>query len=309
MEDGPAPTIQLKPSSPLLVQFTINYKQIDPMIDTGSARSFIHINTLNRLIQQPKIKSQSTAYLTISNGEFRTAGLVELEIFMKHVRTSIIAEVATELCSQLILGIDWMLSNEIDIITTRRHIQKIHESRIVTVPFKMFHQVSKDICLSRQVESLPKKEREVSIQKNYSKQSKPLEVSLPTSSSTTHIQSAESSATVELKCRVCGQEYFSKNELFQHLNDHGHYAAVNSNQSVEQISQELFMKINELTEHVPNVKFQSKLKSILLKHADLLDSSKPSIIKTIVNHTIETNNCRPIAQRSLGMHQIQISWF
>ena len=274
------------------------------------------INTLNRLIQQPKIKSQSAAYLTISNGEFRTTGLVELEIFMKHVRTSIIAEVATELCSQLILGIDWMLSNEIDIITTRRHIRKIHKSRIVTVPFKMFHQVSKDICLSRQVESLPKKEREVSIQvnvedvntatltpemnhfqKNHSKQLKPLEVSLPISSSTTHIQSAESSATVEFKCRVCGQEYFSKNELFQHLNDHGHYAAVNSNQSVEQISQELFMKINELTEHVPNVKFRSKLKSILLKHADLLDSSKPSIIKTTVNHTIETNNCRPIAQR------------
>ncbi|CAF4210105.1 unnamed protein product, partial [Rotaria magnacalcarata] len=94
------------------------------MIDTGSAKSIIHINTLYKLIHRPYINYQNRLRSTANNGELRTIGSVNLRIRLKKILTFILAEVAIDLCTGLVLGNDWISKNEIDIITTQKCIRK-----------------------------------------------------------------------------------------------------------------------------------------------------------------------------------------
>ncbi|CAF1486157.1 unnamed protein product, partial [Rotaria sordida] len=79
---------------------------------------------------------------TANNSELRTIGLIKLKIDIKNISTFILAEVAVDLCTELVLGKHWPTQNDIDIITTRRCISKLLGSYAVTVPFSTYNQES-----------------------------------------------------------------------------------------------------------------------------------------------------------------------
>ena len=135
VNDGTVPYTKSNPSSPLIVNLLVNNTSINAMIDTGSASSIIHRKTLSRLISRPHIKYQRNQHRTANNGELSTNGTVQLNIQLNQLLTSIIAEVSNNLCTDLILGNDWIFGNEIDIITTKRCIRKIHGSEVIDIPF------------------------------------------------------------------------------------------------------------------------------------------------------------------------------
>ncbi|CAF5086557.1 unnamed protein product, partial [Rotaria magnacalcarata] len=126
------------------------------MIDTGSAKSIIHINTLYKLIHRPYINYQNRLHSTANNGELRTIGSVNLRIRLKNILTFILAEVAIDLCTGLVLGNDWISKNEIDIITTQKCIRKRRGSYVATIPFLNYYQEAYPVYPIYSIHTLPK---------------------------------------------------------------------------------------------------------------------------------------------------------
>jgi len=156
--DGPAPDNNKNPSIPLIVSLQVNHKFINAMVDTGSANSIIHINTLYKLIHRPYIKYQKNIYRTANNSELRTIGLVKLKINIKNIPTFILAEVAIDLCTSLVLGNDWIRQNGIDIITTKQCIRKRRGLYVVTVPFSTYDQETYTVSSIHHIHILPEQE-------------------------------------------------------------------------------------------------------------------------------------------------------
>ncbi|CAM4869106.1 unnamed protein product [Rotaria socialis] len=142
VNDGTVSNINKNPSTPLIVTLQINNKFVDTMVDTGSAKSIIHINKLYKLIRRPYINYKNCLHRTANNGELRTIGLVNLRIKLKNISTFILAEVAIDLCTGLVLGNDWINQNGIGIITTKQCIRKHQGSYVVNVPFARYEQES-----------------------------------------------------------------------------------------------------------------------------------------------------------------------
>ncbi|CAM4839442.1 unnamed protein product [Rotaria magnacalcarata] len=162
------------------------------MIDTGSAKSIIHINTLYKLIHRPYINYQNRLHSTANNGELRTIGSVNLRIRLKNILTFILAEVAIDLCTGLVLGNDWISKNEIDIITTQKCIRKRRGSYVATIPFSNYYQEAYPVYPIYSIHTLPK-------------------------------QRVKTLNKPDLKCRTCYERYKTKKQLFEHLHRASHY--------------------------------------------------------------------------------------
>jgi len=114
--DGTNPIEYSKPSLPLMIRTIVNGKIMPAMVDTGSAISIIHINTLRTLAYPPRIKYYDNVHVTANNGEMKTIGTVRLRINIKRVSTFVTAKVAEALCTSMLLGNDWIKRNNINIL-------------------------------------------------------------------------------------------------------------------------------------------------------------------------------------------------
>ncbi|CAF4851479.1 unnamed protein product [Rotaria sp. Silwood1] len=95
---------------------------------------------------------------TANNSELRTIGLVKLKINLKNISTFILAEVAIDLCTGLVLGNDWITQNGIDIITTKKCISKRLGSYVATVPFSTYNQESYPVSPIYPIRILPEQQ-------------------------------------------------------------------------------------------------------------------------------------------------------
>ena len=273
VNDGAVPAQQKNPLSPLVVNLQINQKPIQAMIDTGSTHSIIHINTLHQLIDRPFIRYTNKVHLTANNSELQTIGSVNLIIHMENIPTKVLAEVATELCVGLILGTDWIFGNGINIISTRGWIEKQQGSSTAIILFSSYVQ---------QLESNPS-----------------------FTSSMLSLQSVPSINPSRFQCRICYQDHLTKKQLFEHLDEYSHYATTNVKGIIDKSPPEVIERINDLVEHISNARIKQKSREILIQHGQLFDLSKSTTINTVVKHTIETDNIRPIAQRPYRKSPIQ----
>ena len=157
-EDGPVSNYNKNPSTPLIVSLYVNHKLINAMIDTGSANSLIHIDTLRKLPYRPHIRYQKNIHRTANNSELRTIGLVNLKIHIGEIPTFILTEVAIDLCTDLVLGNDWIRKNKIDIITTEQQIRKRHGAYIATVPFSTYDEDHYSVSPIYNIEILPEQQ-------------------------------------------------------------------------------------------------------------------------------------------------------
>jgi hypothetical protein len=216
------------PSSSLIVRLQVNNKSINAMIDTGSAKSIIHINTLRKLIYRPYIKYQNNTHRTANNTQLHTIGLVKLKINVKNIPTFILAEVAVNLCTGLVLGNDWIKNNEIDIITTKQCIRKRQGSYIVTAPFSTYYQETYSVPL---------------IHHNHRLQQQPKKYTKP-----------------DLNCRVCQEKHTTKKKLFRHLHQTAHYSNREINGSIEHVKNGKNCAANCFSRYPVNSSYDDKIK-------------------------------------------------
>ncbi|CAM2726315.1 unnamed protein product [Rotaria socialis] len=103
--------------------------------------------------------------------------------------------------------------------------------------------------------------------------------------------------TPDIKCRACHERYVSKKQLFEHLRQSGHYSTSNINGTNQQVPPEVFDKIKHLVEHIENTRVRQQFELLLIKYAQVFDTSKSTTIRSIVKHTINITSTRPIVQR------------
>ncbi|CAF4579648.1 unnamed protein product, partial [Didymodactylos carnosus] len=95
-------------SSLSIIKVNVNGRWVKALVDTGSSTTIIGENLLRKLHHKKiqnryKIKS----YRTANNSELVTNGNVELKVKRNNLRTTIMADISTTICTDLILGTDW----------------------------------------------------------------------------------------------------------------------------------------------------------------------------------------------------------
>ncbi len=120
--------------TPIFVKILCNNTPQEALIDTGSAITIIHENLLNKIphknfIQKPK------NHLSANCSTVDIIGEILLEIKVKGITTQVIADVATNLITNLILGNDWIQSNNIYIMTPEKRIMIKKHGKKVSTPF------------------------------------------------------------------------------------------------------------------------------------------------------------------------------
>ena len=297
VDDGSVPNHKKNPSSPLIVQLPVYNQLVYAMVDTGSATSIIHIDTLKRFEHQPRINHLENVYRTANNGEFYTIGTVKLKIKIRKLITHVVAQIALDLCTELVLGKDWIQLNDIDIISSQRKIRKRQGNYTATIPFLNYHRT--DLIMSVvHVNDLPDEPlKELNYRKLENDIASLPMVSMSNSSSSSMNQRVERNVSNELRCRTCQIEFSSKKKLFVHLHEAGHYSSGGGTDLTGPNLTIVSEQIKKLTEHISNARDRKQVELILLKNGMLFDMSKAATINTTVHHTIEVKNSRPIVQR------------
>ncbi|CAF3208899.1 unnamed protein product [Rotaria sp. Silwood2] len=103
VNDGAVPNNNENPSTPLIVKLRVNNTFINITVDTGSAKTIINIKTLQNLKYRPSIRYKKNTHQTANNSELHTIGLVRLKIKLKGISTFVLAKVAIDLCTALVL--------------------------------------------------------------------------------------------------------------------------------------------------------------------------------------------------------------
>ena len=132
-------TTNIKPlqsSNPIYIKVQVNNKQEHAIIDTGSAVTIISQQLLKQIHHKEFIyrrKSHKSANCT----SVSITGEIELEVKIQGYKTLILADVATNLVTDLLLGNDWITQNNVIIHSPQQRIflaDKYHRV-IATTPF------------------------------------------------------------------------------------------------------------------------------------------------------------------------------
>ncbi|CAF4686011.1 unnamed protein product, partial [Rotaria sp. Silwood1] len=153
-------SIPSKSSSPIFINVQVNNKQQHAIIDTGSAVTVINQQLLKEIYHKEFIyrkKSHKSANCTSIN----IIGEIELEVKIQGHKTLILADVATNLVTDLLLGNDWITENNVIIHSPQQRIfltDKYHRI-IATTSFIKPPDVQLPILLINEITLPPYSER------------------------------------------------------------------------------------------------------------------------------------------------------
>ena len=116
-DDGDDPCGATKSSttttfSPVFVKVLCNNTPQEALIDTGSTITIIHEHLLNK-IPHKNFLQKTKNYLSANCSTLNIIGETLLEININGIKTKVIADVTTNLVTDLILGSDWIQSNNV----------------------------------------------------------------------------------------------------------------------------------------------------------------------------------------------------
>ncbi|CAF1550225.1 unnamed protein product [Rotaria magnacalcarata] len=137
-EDGDDPCGEEKSSTtktfhPIFVKIICNNTPHEALIDTGSAITIIHECLLKNIPHKNLIKKTKN-HLSANCSTLNVIGETTLEINIHGLKTEVIADVATNLITDLILGSDWIQRNKVYILTPEQRIM-IRSKGKVSTPF------------------------------------------------------------------------------------------------------------------------------------------------------------------------------
>ena len=120
--------------NPVFVKILCNNTPQNALIDTGSAITIIHKQLLNK-IPHKQFLEKTKNHLSASCSTVNIIGEVPLEIKINGIITKVLADVATDLVTNLILGNDWIQPNNVYIMTPEKRIMIKRHGKEVSAPF------------------------------------------------------------------------------------------------------------------------------------------------------------------------------
>jgi hypothetical protein len=138
IQQNPSTTNIIPPqlSSPIYVNVQVNNKQQHAIIDTGSAVTIINQQLLKTIYHKNFVYKQKL-HKSANCTSIDIIGEIQLEIKIQGYKTLILADVATNLITDLLLGNDWITKNNVIIDSPQQHIflTDQHYRIVATTPF------------------------------------------------------------------------------------------------------------------------------------------------------------------------------
>ena len=114
-------SIPSKVSSPIFIHVQVNNKKQHAIIDTGSAVTIINKKLLKTIHHKTFFYKQKL-HKSANSTSIDIIGEIQLEIKIQGYKTLVLADVATNLITDLVLGNDWITENNVVINSPQRHI-------------------------------------------------------------------------------------------------------------------------------------------------------------------------------------------
>jgi transposase InsO family protein len=153
--DGGVPSKFIKPStvsSPVYIKIRVNDKPTEAIVDTGSAISIINSDFI-KTMQHNKFIFKPRTCRTANSTSLNIIGQIELKIKIKHIETSVVANVATNLITSMLLGNDWIDENHVHLFGDQKQLTipdqhgqltriSYIESRCINYPALLVNQIT-----------------------------------------------------------------------------------------------------------------------------------------------------------------------
>lgn len=151
-------------SSPIYINVQVNNKHQHAIIDTGSAVTIISQRLLST-IEHKKFKYKQKSHKSANCTSINIIGEIELEIKVQGQQTLILADVATNLITDLLLGNDWIAANNVIIDSPQRYLFITNSQRRVTAtaPFLNTTPIQSPVLLINEVIIPPYSEQFVDV--------------------------------------------------------------------------------------------------------------------------------------------------
>ncbi|CAF1565352.1 unnamed protein product [Rotaria sp. Silwood1] len=123
--DGGVPSQCIQPStttsSPVYIKIRVNNQPTEAIVDTGSAISITHANFLKTIHHEHFIYNNYICQ-TANSTPLNIIGQIKLELRLKSTTTYVIAHVATNLITSVLLGNDWINSNHVHLFGDQQQL-------------------------------------------------------------------------------------------------------------------------------------------------------------------------------------------
>ena len=137
--DGGVPSQFEKPSvstGPIYIKVQANNQPVEAIVDTGSAITIIHQEFLKE-IHHKKFTYRARQCQTANSTPLRIIGQIEIEIKLRNVKTYVIADVATNLITKLLLGNNWINANHVHLFGDKQHLTiPDNNGQLIQIPYE-----------------------------------------------------------------------------------------------------------------------------------------------------------------------------
>ena len=164
LNDGNVPSKFNQNPSPIFICANVNQVPMKIMLDSGATKSLISKAALNRIKQLPVNYHQRHYLLADGYTTFEVIGTVKVFIEFNSIKTSIVAAIVNSLCTDCVVGMDYINKYEVNLNTKDRQIQIHALKTMITVPMENHADNVKILCRSVKPTSIyPYQERKVQI--------------------------------------------------------------------------------------------------------------------------------------------------
>jgi hypothetical protein len=325
VRDGRTPPAQHHPSL-ITIAVIVNDSPMHAMIDTGATVSLITQSELNHITHCPIQPTVTTATLGDGQTKIMANGTVELCVAINDISTFITALVVDSLGANLILGMDWCQSNNVNVQIGQRQVEINHQQHgTTTTPF--LEDGSVDVRLAECVALLPHHEHIIKVQTPISsaklvsftpdtKQCSKLKIQVPDAfveinrfafylcvyNPTRYVH------TLAANTKLGSVHYQSDDEIVYNIfgaceqsatveNANQVHSILTSEQGGPHDSSSVDAILQGLVAHIEDEHHRLDFLNILQQNRRSFDTSKMTRAKTKIHHTINTGDHLPTSVR------------
>ncbi|CAF1426814.1 unnamed protein product [Rotaria sp. Silwood1] len=284
------------------------------MFDSGSTKSFINQIALKRIQHLSIHFNQQHYVMADGHTPFEVIGTVRIFIEMNHIKTNILVGVVNSLCTDCILGMDYINKYKVNLNNKQKQVQVYTASQKITRPMEDPSEKIRIICRTKKSEYLhPYEEKQLKIISQVSFG----QLLFSPAYHITHIRGLiiphslisikNHTAFISVYNPTAKPCYLNKNIIIgivtplssnnvstvfdPHTNNNFDDDKPNSLNPLGQ------QHIDSLITHIKHQQQLTELKAVLEKHSSLFDTSKTTIAETSTPHVICTGNNPPTTSR------------
>ena len=257
----------------LFIPAIVNNQQMHAMIDTGASYSFINADCLHRCSNSIFLdRIQKRFMLADGQNTLHATGTVRLKIEIGGITTTTEAFVARSLCTNLILGMNYLSRYDLEIRTKSRTLRLHVNGKQLSIPL---------------IDSLKKNDRETkttSPTSSFSKQILHYPVHDRPPSEISMSQQTIDAPNSTLLSSLPSNFLEHRNESTRSTSDNGPLDSVRQ-------------QIDNLIKHIDDNEQHRSLKTLLYQFERTFDTSQYTTARTPVTHIIETHPHTPPVSR------------